>query len=341
MDMSKAIDLTFSFLPYSPPKGLLKEICEEAKNINQYPSGDYNHLKRRFAEYIKVEKQNLLVGNGLDEIIDLITRAWGREVLIPTPTYSQYQMAAKRAGTHTILVNCLRNGIYSLQNLVKQANPKEVSLLWICNPNNPTGNKTPRDTILSFLNNIDGKVVVDECYYEFLGETVVDLIEKYENLIVLRSLSKSFGLAGLRIGFAVSKARTIRKLESKRQPFNVNKMAEKVGERVLDYLDYYRRIWRKITHTKEKFINQVRRLGLKPHKSHTNFVLIEFKSEKQAVEIARKLQQHSIYVLSPNCSIWDAEFSGLERRFIRLTIGTENEMDRVSQTLSGILGESV
>ncbi|MBA7582064.1 Histidinol-phosphate aminotransferase [subsurface metagenome] len=197
------IFLTQSYLKYPLPEEMLKELSEELKDINRYPSGGgYAKLRQVLAEYAGVKMENILPANGSDEVIEIVSRAYQGEVLIPIPSFSQYEASADRGGLSKVLVNCLHKGVYSLNYSAQQLD--KASLVWICNPNNPTGTRIPREKIMNILQRAKGMVVVDECNYEYLGETVVDLIGKYENLIISRSFSKNFGLAGLRLGFAAS-----------------------------------------------------------------------------------------------------------------------------------------
>ncbi|GAH11059.1 unnamed protein product, partial [marine sediment metagenome] len=171
-----------SYFKYPLPEEMLQELSTELKDINLYPSGGgYNKLCQVLAEYAGVKMENILPTNGSDEVIEIVSRAYKGEILIPIPTFSQYEASADRGGLSKILVNCLHDGVYSLNYSAQQL--KEASLVWICNPNNSTGTRIPRENIIDILQRAKGVVIVDECNYEYLGETVVDLIDKYENLI--------------------------------------------------------------------------------------------------------------------------------------------------------------
>jgi len=330
------IYLTQSYLKYPLPEGLLKELSEGLKDINRYPSGgEYAKLGQVLAEYVGVKMENVLPTNGSDEVIEIISRAYKGEVLIPIPTFSQYEASADRGGLSKILVNCLHDGIYSLNYSVQQL--KEASLVWICNPNNPTGTIIPREKIIDILRRAKGMVVVDECNYEYLGETVVDLISKYENLIISRSFSKNYGLAGLRLGFAISNPQNIKKLAAFGQHFRVNRMAEKAAEKVLKYLDYYQEVWGKMKKVRDKFVRQINELGFSAYDSQANFVLVEFKDKKETERVWRHLKEKDIYTLAG----WENEFSGLEDQFIRFTIGEEWEMDKTIEVLSDYVKKSL
>jgi histidinol-phosphate aminotransferase len=322
------IYLTQSYLKYPLPQGMLKELSEELKDINRYPSGgEYAKLRQVLAEYVGVNKENILPANGSDEVIEIVTRAYKREVLIPIPTFSQYEASADRSGLRKVLVNCLHNREYNINYSAEQL--EKASLVWICNPNNPTGTRIPREKIMDILQRAKGIVVVDECNYEYLGETVVGLIDKYENLVISRSFSKNFGLAGLRLGFAISNPQNIKKLADFGQYFRVNRMAEKAAENVLKYLDYYQEVWEKTKKVRDKFVWQINELGFSAYDSKANFVLVEFKNKKETERIWKHLKENSIYTLPG----WENEFSGLKDQFIRFTIGEEWEMDKVTEVL--------
>lgn len=323
------IYLTQSYFKYPLPEEMLKELSEELKDTNRYPSGGgYTKLREVLAEYVGVKMENILPTNGSDEVIEIVTRAYKGEVLIPIPTFSQYEASADRGGLSKVLVNCLYDGVYSLNYSAQQLD--KASLVWICNPNNPTGTRVPREKIMDILQRGKGMVVVDECNYEYLGETVVDLIDKYENLIISRSFSKNFGLAGLRLGFAISNPQNIKRLAIFCQYFRVNRMAEKAAGKVLKYLDYYQEVWEKIKKVRDEFVRQINELGFFAYNSKANFVLVEFKDKKETERVWEYLKEKGIYTLPG----WENEFSGLDDQFIRFTIGEEWEMDRVVAVFS-------
>lgn len=329
------IFLTQSYFKYPLPEELLKELSEELKDINRYPSGgEYAKLRQVLAEYIGVKIENILPTNGSDEVIEIVSRAYKGEVLIPIPTFSQYEASADRGGLPKILVNCLQDGEYTVNYSDQQL--KSAFLIWICNPNNPTGTRIPRENIIDILQRAKGMIVVDECNYEYLGETVVDLIDKYENIIISRSFSKNFGLAGLRLGFAVSNPENIKKLAAFGQHFKVNRMAEKAAGKVLKYLDYYQEVWEKIKKVRDKFIEQINELGFFAYDSKANFVLAEFKNKEETERVWKYLKENGIYTLPG----WENEFSGLDDQFIRFTIGEEWEMDKALEVLSDYVKKS-
>jgi len=323
------IFLTHSYFKYPLPEGMLRDLVKELKNINLYPSGgEYIKLRQTLVDYVGVKIENILPTNGSDEVIEMVTRAYKGEVLIPIPTFSQYEASADRSGLPKVLVNCLQNGKYTINYSAQQL--KTASLIWICNPNNPTGTRIPREKIIDILQKAEGMVIVDECNYEYLGETVIDLIGRYENLIISRSFSKNFGIAGLRLGFAISNPQNIRRLASFGQYFRVNRIAEKAAEKVLKHLDYYQKVWEKIKKVRDKFVRQINELGFFAYDSKANFILVEFQNKKETERVWKYLKKNGIYTLPG----WENEFSGLGHQFIRFTIGEEWEMNKVIKALT-------
>ncbi|MFC2082770.1 pyridoxal phosphate-dependent aminotransferase [Candidatus Bipolaricaulota bacterium] len=332
MDQAKEIDLSYADLRCPPPDSLIQALRHELEMINLYPPAGYHQLRECIASYAGVSCSHVMAGNGGDELIDLATRVWGDHVLIPVPTFGQYLEAAQRDERNITLTPCLDRGSYVVH--FSQDDLAEASLVWICNPNNPTGTRVPRETILSVVESSHGIVVVDECYYEFLGETVVDLVDRYSNLVVLRSFSKSFGLAGLRLGYAIASPPKIDQLEAKRQIFSVNRLAASAGCLSIAHSTYYENAREQVATTRDAFVHSLQELGLLVFDSYTNFVLVSFEEQDQYDAIEEALDAARIKPLSA-CS---SEFSGLDGLFLRFTIGTSADMEKVSLVFLEVLG---
>jgi histidinol-phosphate aminotransferase len=321
------IRLDLSCLRSPLPEGMVRELAGELERIQEYPSGSYDSLREAFANYAGVQAKQVAVGNGLDEIIDLVTRAWPGRILIPVPTFSQYELAAARINCERVPVPSLREEGYAIAYTDGQL--RAASLTWVCTPNNPTGTVIPRRTIIDLLEAAEGMVAVDECYFEFCGESVIDLIDRYPNLVVLRSFSKNFGLAGLRLGFAVSHSANIDVLNKLRQIFNVNRLAEAAGVIALNYLEDFRGIWEGIREIRQHFSAELARFGYRPLSSEANFLLVDFGTRVKAERCWRALRSAGILTFPG----WDEEFSGLDGRYIRFTVGTPAEMAEATEVL--------
>lgn len=332
--LRKPIHLEHSSLKFPLPELFLQELQESLFLVNDYPSGGYyKTLSNRLAEYIGINPDYILPTNGSDEVIESVTRAFGRKtILIPVPTFSQYEVSADRNGFPKKLVFCLQNNQYRLNYSLEDL--KNASLIWICNPNNPTGTPIPREEIISILCTTRGIVAVDECNYEYLGESVVDLINQYPNLVVSRSFSKNFGLAGLRLGFAISLPQNISKIAHYCQHFRVNSMAEVAGIKVLKYLDYFQKIWQEIARIRDFFIAGLEELGIVVFPSQANFVLADFITEEKTRRVWQYLKGEKVYTFAA----WGNEFSGLDRHYLRFTISNQKEMSYVLELLKKFPG---
>ncbi len=327
--MKIAIHLEHSSLKYPLPELLLQELSQEMVFINDYPCGGcYEELSAKLAEYVGTTPECILPANGSDEVIESITRAFGGElILIPIPTFSQYEVSAERNKLNKKFIPCLKEGKYQLEYC--EDDLKKASLVWICNPNNPTGSSIPRDVIKGILDVTSGIVAVDECNYEYSGESVVDLIGQYPNLVISRSFSKNFGLAGLRLGFAVSSTKNITEIAQYSQHFRVNKMAEIAGIKVLKYIDYFQGIWQEIARTREYFVSRLQDMGIIALPSKTNFVLVDFVTGEKARQVWQYLREENVFTVAA----WEVEFTGLDNRYLRFAISNHEEMAYVLELL--------
>ena len=326
---SPFVRLDYADCKYPPCDKVKRAIIEELNRINLYPDENYERLRREIATYNNVNKKNILVTNGSDELVDLIVRGFGKTVLIPIPTFSQYERFARINGSKIILRNCLENE-YSIK--FTEDDLKKATLIFICNPNNPTGNLIPKEQILRITKNTNAVVAVDECYFEYCDVTCSDFVGEYDNLIVLRSLSKTFALAGLRLGYAISNKEIIKKLEGMKQVFNVNKLAEAAGIASLRNLQYYKDTIRKIEKSRSKLERFLKKKKIKTFPSCTNFLLTKLDNEKESMFLYEELKKRRICVFLGS----SPDFSGLDDSFIRITIGTKKQNDYLLKNLKEI-----
>lgn len=327
----KRLNLDLAYMRQRPPKSLVEKLKKPLYSVNEYPSGDYAKLKGKIAKYAGVKTENILVGNGSDEVIDLITRAFGKKVIIPVPTFSQFEAAARRCGNVPKLVNCMHGMSYKLK--FADNDLKKATLAWVCNPNNPTGSRTTQREIIDVLQRTDGVVAVDECLFEYMGETSIPLLQKYRNLIITRSFSKAFGIAGLRLGYAIADKRIIEVLDRIRQPFNVNAVSEAAGLIVFDYLPYFKHAVEETKMIRDSFCNALDASGIRYMKPETPFVFVSFESMGKAKQVFKKLRSAGINTFPA----WDSEFTASGKMpFIRFSIGSRDEMNYVIKVIRGV-----
>jgi histidinol-phosphate aminotransferase len=319
LNHDKGVFLDKSELPYAPSPLVIQEMIKTATTVNRYPEILHHSLRAAIANYTNSRKEQIFVGNGSDAIIELLLRIFvkfGENVLIPIPTFFVYQYATKIVGGNPILVNRLDDFGLDVPSLLQKVTP-EVKLIFIANPNNPTANSVSREIILNILNEVDCIVVVDECYYEFCQETVIDLVDQYPNLVVLRSFSKSFGLAGLRVGYGIANETIVDYLYRVAKPFSVNAIALAAATTAIKDIDYVNFNIQKICQEREIMAQNLAQLGCFVYPSSTNFLFIGTHSLGiPSRQLVQSLQDKQIFV--QDCGLQ----AGLDEYFFKVSIGT-------------------
>jgi histidinol-phosphate aminotransferase len=307
----------------------LSEIIADA-NVNRYPDPISRKLKRKLSEYLGVSEESIMIGNGGDELIHLIMLSFVNKndgVVYPLPSFAMYKVYSQIAGAKQIEVSLNEDYSYDVDkfsNAIDKYNPKVIIL---CTPNNPTGNVMKREDIIKILQLKKGIVVVDEAYYEFDGETVVDLINKYENLIVLRTMSKAFSLAGIRVGYLAANPEIVKCLNLVKAPYNVNSVSQALALNVLESGVFKDRI--------EYIINERQYLyeglkdinGIKLYPSRANFILAKF---QDADYVYKSLIERGILVRNFSNS------PGLCGA-LRITVGTREANNYLIKCLKEVL----
>ena len=284
--------------PFPWPQGMKEELFASGLEFNRYPDGMAAELRESIAAYAGAERENILVGNGSDEIIQILLNTFagpGRTMLIHPPTFSMYAAAARITGTEVAEVPLLEGVKLDLSKMLQAcADDQSIKIIIICNPNNPTGAEFAREDILQLLKNTDSLVLVDEAYAEFSDESMLPLINEYPNLLVMRTFSKAFGMAALRLGYMAANSELIGYLNRVRQPFNVNSFSQKAGIIALKYLNDYQEQIKIIKNEVELLYNGLKAIPqftVLPTKA--NFVLVQ---TEQAQDIVGKLSKRGYSV---------------------------------------------
>lgn len=335
LGLKEVIKLASNESPFGPSPKVLKAIAEESKNLNRYPDGGCFLLRQALAKRLGVQEDQLIFGNGSDEIIVMAIRAFvspGDEVVAATPSFLVYEIASKVAGAvvRSVPLKKLR---YDLAGMAKAATER-TKIVFIGNPDNPAGTYVTATEVNAFLKSLPKDILVffDEAYYEFVSAKdypdTISLLKQHKNIIVTRTFSKMYGLAGLRIGYGVSTPEVCSYLNRVREPFNINSLAQSAALACLNDKNYYKRIAQLIQ--KEKiFLNKnLAKLGLDYKKSATNFILVDAK--KDSTQISNRLLKKGIIIRDMNS--W-----GL-KNFIRITVGTRKENIKLLKALKEVLG---
>lgn len=289
---------------------------------NRYPDPMAWEIKTQLAEIKHCQKEQIFLGNGSDEAIDLLIRMTCRPgqdaVLICPPTYGMYEVSANINQAKAITVPLDANFDLDLPK-IKAALSPELKLLFLCSPNNPTGNKLSRARIVELLDHYQhGLVVVDEAYIDFSDEpSFISELEHYPHLVVLQTLSKAYGLAGLRLGMAFASSFLIGLLNKIKPPYNINAATQTLVQQALGAKDFVKKSIEVLNTQKNALISELNGIsGVKTiYPSHANFILVVF---DRADDLFDYLIQHQVITRS-RTKLSQCEGS------IRITIGTESE----------------
>ena len=266
-------------------------------SFNIYPDDGQTSLRKLLEGYAGVDARHIMAGGGSNQLIDLILRLFigkGDEVINCVPTFGIYRFSTELCGGTLVEVPRDENFVVNA-SAVKAAMSKRTKIIFLANPNSPTGNITPRKDILEIVD-AGIPVVVDEAYYEFSGQTVAPLVSQYENLMVLRTFSKWAGLAGLRVGYGLFPPKIADYLLRIKIPYNVNVAALVAVEESLKDINYLMSNVKAIIVERDRLFTEVERIKwLKPFPSQANFILCEV-LKGEAKELRRKLQDKGILV---------------------------------------------
>ena len=309
--------------PYAPSKDALKkfEAAISTMDFNRYPDPMATGICEKYAGYLGLDKKNLVAGNGSDELISVISGLFfeqGDKLLITKPDFSMYEFYAKIACVDTIALEKNEDTLsFTIDEIIAAAKKYNPRVIMFSNPCNPTGQGFSKDEILRLVKSVDCICIIDEAYMEFYGDSVVGEVNNFENLVVLRTASKALGLAGIRLGFAISNFEFADQIRKAKSPFNVNSITQLAAFHFFDDREYIRQCIDNIIEEKKYLENKLgefvsNKNGFKLIKTKTNFALVK---TNQANEINHELLSKSICV---RC---------LNGMFLRITAGTREEND--------------
>ncbi len=319
----KIIKLASNENPLGPSKKAVEAIKNIAGSVNLYPDGDSFYLKEKLAKRLGVSRDNVIFGNGSDELLELIYRTFATdpkdEILYCYPTFVEYKNIGMSFGKKLVELP-LKDFSYDIDALIEHIN-ENTRIIFLNTPNNPTGTIIRRKDIERVIDSVnkDTLVVIDEAYYEYAiaeddYEELLDLYKK-GNVIILRTFSKAYGLAGLRIGYGIANEEIINYLNRVRPPFNVNIVAQNAALAALDDEEYIRKSVDTNKKGKAYLYREFERLGLKYVKTYANFIL--FDVGKDANVVYEELLKRGVIIRSM------APYG--YKTMLRVTIGAEEE----------------
>ncbi len=335
--LKKVIKLASNENSYGVPKHIIKTLKKNLKNVFRYPDKEYKELKSKIAEKIGISEENIILGNGSDEIIDLVFKYKikpSSKVIIFKPSYSMYKIFVKMYSVSPVEIK-LENYEYNIDEIIKHLS-NDIDLMILCNPNNPTGTYLSHNNLTRIVEvlNKNTLLLIDEAYFNYTTApdfpNTVKIFKSFENIkniIVTRTFSKIYSLAGLRISYGFGPKNLISFLNKIRMPFNINFLANVSALASLENDKFIEKCKIKNQQNKIFLYKELEKLNLKFIKSEANFILIELPQKAEIV--FEKLLKKGIIVRT-------FYNDGMEN-YIRVTIGTKGELKKFLKELKKIL----
>ena len=289
--------------------------------INRYPDNKHTELKKVVSDIKNVNVNQVVFGNGTDEILDLVVRVFCNpnedKIITLPPTYGMYDVIAKTNGVENIEIP-LKSDFSFDKNEILQLNSANTKILFLCSPNNPTGNSFDTNDLIDLIKGFNGVVVVDEAYIDFSSkQSLISLINENNNLIITQTMSKAYGMAGIRLGMGFSNQKIINYLNKIKPPYNINVLTERKALEELNKIDEIKKNIDLVLNQRKLLISCLEKLDFidKIYKSDANFLLVKVDNAdfryNQLLEKGIIVRNRSNQPLCQNC--------------LRITIGTENE----------------
>lgn len=305
-------------------------IAPLARHLNEYPGASYRSLRLAAATYLDGDISNIVPGAGIDELINLVAKAFlgpGLRACAVVPTYPLYEITTLQYHAEFIAVAEPRFDNFPVDAITEAAETSDVT--WLCVPNNPTGERVDNDVITSILTHAKGIVVIDAAYAEFVGDRWSTWVERFSNLVVLHTMSKAFGLAGIRVGFGLGNADVIAELDRARPPGSISTLSHILAERALAEPQRMHRIVRATVKERESLAGELSSAGVSVLPSTANFLLCHI--GPAANDLANILMAEGLVVRSyPVAHPLD--------EFLRFTVRSPHENRRLVAALRGHVG---
>lgn len=335
--ISKIIKLASNENPYGPSSIVLDTLAHNIKSINQYPDPEQYQLKHELCKFYNISDNMITIGNGSDEILQLVMRTFvdhTNNIIFPKYSFMSYKICADSIGAQSLITEINPNWQSNLHNIIQSIN-KHTKVICMANPNNPTGSYVSPDEIASFMAKVPENIIVllDEAYFEYIKYTQplpsnyvdssIELVKAHKNLIITRTFSKAYGLAGLRIGYSISSPYITSVINKLRLPFNVNRLVQYAGISALSDQEYIKNIIALNNQEKNYLYNEFNKLNIKYILSSANFITIEC---QDSVHLYNYLLDNGIIIRPINNY-------GLNN-YLRISIGKHEENEALISLLN-------
>jgi histidinol-phosphate aminotransferase len=309
--------------PYPPPFEIFEGLQQELTKVRLYPDPVSTKLREAAAKVFGVSPVNILAGNGSDDILNIAVRTFvnpGETVTFLDLTYSLYETIAGVHGASIIKIPT--NDRFAINQPI--ICPK-AKLIFIASPNPPVGQHLNRDYLEETCERATGIVLIDEAYADFSDENHLDFLNKYDNVIISRTMSKSYSIAGMRVGFGIASIPVIEQMNKVKDSYNLDRIAQLLGTNALNFQEDFQVIWQKVRQTRSHLIESLKALDFLVFDSDSNFV---FASSQwiPASELYKKLKERKVLVrYFENPRIKD---------YVRISVGTDQEIAKLLQTIN-------
>lgn len=317
--------------PLGPSPKAVEAVLKMADTISVYPSVDAAELKLALADYVGYPEENVVVGAGMDGVVDTLMRLFvepGTNAIIPTPTFSYFEIAVRSAGGVPVYVKRLPDYSVDTDSVISAINDS-TRFIYLVSPNNPSGNTVPKADVRKIVESTEALVFLDEAYVEFAEKSLSGLAAGYDNLIVGRTMSKAMGLAGLRVGYAVVPQWIAREYMKVTTPFAISRISVAAGLAALQDTDYRKKTIENVR-TGRQFLSEELSDLCRVYPSGANFIMIDV-SPKKSRYVTEALLEEGIIVR--DCT----SFRDAGESLIRITVGTPTQNIRLVDALTGIL----
>lgn len=334
LGISGSIKIASNENPFGPSKLAVEAAQQKLSEINRYPDGDCFYLKKKLSDKLGINESNLIIGNGSNEVIEIIARTYlteNDEAIYGEHAFIVYPIVTQAVGAKHV-VSPMPDLVHNLDDFASRITEK-TKIIYLANPNNPTGTIFKRDEFDNFLSRVPDNVIVivDEAYFEYVDDNEYPNSLEYQtnrkNIVTVRTFSKIYGLAGFRVGYGVGSEDLISYVNRVREPFNVNSLAQAAAEAALDDLEHIKNTKSVNSAGLNYLVDQFKKSGIKYTPSFTNFILIDL--EDDPMPVYNKLLEEGVIVRPVGGY-------GLKTH-LRVSVGLESENKRFISALNKVL----
>ncbi len=333
-DKVEILDFSANINPFGICEGVRKALYESIDMVHNYPDPYHRKLKKAIGEYENVPKEYIVCGNGAADIIfRLVYATKPKKCLLLAPTFSEYEEALRSIGCEIVYYKLKEENEFEIRQDILERIDDALDIVWICNPNNPTGKLAPNKTLQLILDECEKKdilLVIDECFNDFLEEpelhSLKSKLHNY-NIVILKAFTKMYAVPGIRLGYAIAGEEIVKQIEQTGQAWSVSSIAQHVGCAAVKEIGYTDRTRNMIKKERIYLERELNKMGLKVYKSEVNYIL--FKSDYR-INLSIELKKYNILIRS--CG----NYNELDDTYYRIAVKMHDENKRLIETLKQI-----